>query len=72
MKMNENTNNIVLGVDIGGSHITAAMVNLDTAETIPYTKLRISVDSGATAPIILNTWAYFLKQALILQTRTTM
>jgi glucokinase len=59
-----NTNNIVLGVDIGGSHITAAMVNLDTKQAIPASRIRIQVDSGATASEILHTWALFLKQAL--------
>jgi glucokinase len=62
--MNEYMSKTVLGVDIGGSHITAAMVNLETKEAIPATRLRIQVDSGANASEILATWAAFLKQAL--------
>lgn len=55
---------MVLGVDIGGSHITAAVVNLGEKEAIQNSKIRIKVNSDAKAGDILNAWALFLKKAL--------
>lgn len=46
----------VLGVDIGGSHITAALVDLEERRIIPSSHLRHSVDTGEDADSILNSW----------------
>ncbi|ADY54072.1 ROK family protein [Pseudopedobacter saltans DSM 12145] len=49
-------NNIVAGVDIGGSHITVALVNLDTLEIIDKSLIRERVDSAAVAEEIIIAW----------------
>lgn len=53
---------IYIGVDIGGSHITAAVVNLASG-TINDTSLRRAhVDSHASADEILNHWATTIRK----------
>lgn len=47
----------VLGIDIGGSHLTAALVNEATRKFVPDSYLRIRVNSNGSAEEILNTWA---------------
>ncbi len=47
---------IALGIDIGGSHITAAMVDLESRSIISGTNSRTAVDSNLNAEDILNTW----------------
>lgn len=48
--------NLVLGVDIGGSHITAALVDLDTRMILPDSFRRASVDTQQETEEILNKW----------------
>ncbi|WP_069659976.1 ROK family protein [Arcticibacter eurypsychrophilus] len=48
---------IVMGVDIGGSHITAALVDLDNKQILPETWLRKHIDSHAKANAIIESWA---------------
>jgi len=50
-------NEPVMGIDIGGSHITAAMANLATGELLNGLVIRRPVDRHATAEVILNTWS---------------
>lgn len=47
---------VALGVDIGGSHITAALVDLTTGTLVPGSRQRIYVDSDAPAEVILDNW----------------
>jgi glucokinase len=49
-------NSVVLGIDIGGSHITAALVDLETKAIIAGTESRQFVDSKGTATEILDSW----------------
>lgn len=56
-------NNIVLGIDIGGSHITAALVDLDTKKVMAGTGQRRSVDSNGSAEEILNSWCEVINDA---------
>lgn len=49
-------NSFVLGIDIGGSHLTAALVNEATRKFVPDSYTRIRVNSNGTAEEILNTW----------------
>ena len=49
-------NPIVLGVDIGGSHITAALVNLKTKQILGETLLRDHVNSKDSATEIISVW----------------
>lgn len=46
----------VLGIDIGGSHLTAALVNEATRKSVPDSYTRLRVNSNGTAEEILNTW----------------
>lgn len=52
---------IALGIDIGGSHITAAMVDLESRSIIPGTSSRTAVDSNLNAEDILNTWCEMIQ-----------
>lgn len=54
----------VLGIDIGGSHITAALVNLDTGAILPDSWVRRSVDSGSTAEEIIGLWSLVMQEVL--------
>lgn len=47
---------IAIGVDIGGSHISSAAVNIDTLEIIPGTYHSGAVDSKADKEEILQSW----------------
>lgn len=51
--MNEN---IVLGADIGGSHITASLVDIQNRKIISTSICRKDVDSGAGAGSIVTEW----------------
>ncbi len=50
------TTKTAIGVDIGGTHITAALVDLDSRKVLPGTRLRQAVDAHADAGTILDTW----------------
>jgi glucokinase len=47
---------IVLGADIGGSHITAALVNIQTKEIQTQALIRQSVKADASASQIIDDW----------------
>ena len=47
----------VIGVDIGGSHITAGMVDLQSREVMKDTLARQHVDSKGSPEEIINAWA---------------
>ena len=49
-------NNIVTGVDIGGSHITAALVDISVYKVVPDTTVRTHVDPHADAQAIIQNW----------------
>ncbi len=49
-------NNLVLGADIGGSHITVGMVNLSERCIISPECIRRSIDSHASAEEIIEVW----------------
>src|SRR5688572_25596766 len=56
--MQQSTNaNLRTGVDIGGSHITAALVNLDSGDVIEETYVRNHLDPSGTKEEIIDTWA---------------
>lgn len=54
----------IISADIGGSHITAAVVDLTNKRIIDATRTRLNVDSDGTWAAILGTWANGLKGAL--------
>lgn len=51
------SNNKALGIDIGGSHISAAIVDLDNALVDPQTESRVKIDPSGTAQEIIDAWA---------------
>lgn len=56
-------NAIVMGVDIGGSHITAALINLNTKLVLEGSKVRASVNSQGTETEIVTTWMRVINEA---------
>ncbi|MDI9881544.1 ROK family protein [Flectobacillus longus] len=52
-----------IGVDIGGSHITAAQVDLNAGKVIPSTVVRAKVYPHGNAEEILGTWAKTIAEA---------
>jgi len=62
---NEHLNQkFILGIDIGGSHITAALVNIETGELLNETIQRNRVDSNYDAVHILQQWTDNIKNTL--------
>lgn len=55
---------IVLGVDVGGSHITSALVDIGKGELLGGTEARESLNSTGTVDEILATWASCIRQSL--------
>jgi len=49
-------NRIALVADIGGSHITCQLFNLETSEPVAHTRHRIAVNSRASKNKILDQW----------------
>lgn len=58
------TKNIALGVDIGGSHISCAAVNLLSGELLKDTLTERAVDNRAKADVILTVWTEVLSAVL--------
>ncbi|MHA6246910.1 ROK family protein [Pontibacter sp. CAU 1760] len=53
----------VIGVDIGGSHITAAVVDLEKQAMVPGTLYRAEVNSEGSVAQVLDTWCAVINQA---------
>ncbi|MBK9390933.1 MAG: ROK family protein [Bacteroidetes bacterium] len=56
--------NIAIGADIGGSHITAAAINLSTGNIIRESLTERAVDNRASASTIIGVWAEALSNTL--------
>ena len=56
METNFTNGNIVTGVDIGGSHITVAAIDITERKVLPGSEIRMKVNSHATADEILGIW----------------
>ena len=56
--------NIALGVDIGGSHISCAAVNLLSGEILKNTLIERAVDNKAKSDVILSVWTEVLSAVL--------
>ena len=54
----------VLGVDIGGSHITAALVDLQTKTLLAGTQARAQVKSQGTVQEVLEAWGVVMTKAM--------
>lgn len=55
---------IAIGVDIGGSHISSAAVNLETNQIIPGTYFNNAVNSKESKETIFQNWGSVLNQTL--------
>ena len=56
--------NIVMGIDIGGSHITTGLVNMDRKEVIAGSMMRERVDCHGTAEEILQAWVNVIRATM--------
>ena len=56
-------NSLVIGADIGGTHITAAIVDMDKKSIIPGSLTREKVDSQASAEQIIESWSQAINNA---------
>ena len=59
---NLKNDNINLGVDIGGSHITAALVSLREKRILENTLVRVKVNSAGSSNEILDQWCIAIKK----------
>jgi len=50
-------NSIVAGIDIGGSHITAALIDLQNTTVLKETCVRKSIDTNGSGTTIINEWS---------------
>lgn len=58
------TKSYAIGVDIGGSHISCAAVNLDAKQYLPGTFAEKELDNHASASDILDIWACTINQTI--------
>lgn len=56
-------NSVVAGVDIGGSHITAALVDLNRRLILNHTWRRMHINSQGAAQNILDTWQKVIEES---------
>ncbi|MFA6127852.1 MAG: ROK family protein [Bacteroidales bacterium] len=54
-----------VGTDIGGSHITCALIDLEHQMILPETRVTIPVDNAAPADIILGVWSEAIGEAIL-------
>ena len=57
-------NTVAIGVDIGGSHITAALVDFDTRKVLQHSITRRRLDSHKDVDYIINVWAGVIKDSV--------
>ncbi len=58
-------NKYALGVDIGGSHIAAAIVDINKKKIIPHTKIKTGLDSSQDAFTILTIWVQCIEKCML-------
>ncbi len=56
--------NIVIGVDIGGSHISSAAVDMDKLQIIDGTLITKKVDNKASKDSIMESWSQAINQSI--------
>ncbi|OKL38678.1 ROK family protein [Pontibacter flavimaris] len=57
-------NSFVLGVDIGGSHITAATVDMESRTLLPQTQVREPIHGDGSVEEIMTAWAGAMEAAM--------
>lgn len=55
---------LMIGVDVGGSHITAALINLDQQSVLEDYKIRTRVNSHGSVAEIMDVWVDLLKSII--------
>lgn len=55
--------NIVTGIDIGGTHITACMVDIAIGEIVEQSYVRMHVDTSLNKDAIISSWIEAIQQA---------
>ena len=55
---------LVLGVDIGGSHITTALIDMQRKVLLPHSLWRAHIDSHGSAEDIIGGWADIMQQSM--------
>src|SRR5215212_5139366 len=58
------SHSIVIGADIGGSHITAAQVDVTGRQLIASSLVRLQVDSMGAAKEVIDVWSKCIRQAM--------
>ncbi|MCG2616710.1 ROK family protein [Terrimonas sp. NA20] len=53
----------VTGVDIGGSHITAALIDISERKIVSSTLARLSINAGGGVAEIMDTWSKCIRQS---------
>jgi glucokinase len=59
-----NKTSLVIGADIGGTHITSALIDLSKECAVPGSIVRLAVDPNATAEVILDVWVSAIQSAI--------
>ncbi|MCX6225064.1 MAG: ROK family protein [Bacteroidia bacterium] len=54
-----------VGADIGGSHITCALIDLEHQMILPETRVTYPVDNTASADVILGVWSEAVGEAIL-------
>jgi glucokinase len=55
--------NFAIGADIGGSHISCQLFNLENHQFIGNSRVRKTIDSNSSATVILDSWANAIREA---------
>jgi glucokinase len=64
MKTEMKNESIAVGVDIGGTHITTALIDVNTKAVLPDTMIRAIVNADAPADEILTVWFGVIQKVL--------
>ncbi len=54
---------IIAGVDIGGSHITVALININSRKIVNSTWKRLEINPNKNAEEIINSWTKLIKES---------
>ncbi|HYH14338.1 MAG TPA: ROK family protein [Flavisolibacter sp.] len=57
-------NSIVAGVDIGGSHITVALIDMEKGEVLKHTWKRSEVNAQSSASTIIDNWSKAIEESV--------
>ncbi|MDA0326706.1 MAG: hypothetical protein O3C47_05955 [Bacteroidetes bacterium] len=55
---------IAIGIDIGGSHITSAAVDIEALQIVPNTLFSVKVNNKATKDDILKNWSESINKTI--------